>query len=175
MNKPLIIDCSLDMKYGDQLVDIDRFHFQEEPTTVAKQWAEKKPWMYTVLRRGDSVKGYGIVIPLKKLLFEAIRNGEVWEDGIGLEYIADIHPFGFYIASIASSPEASERERTMLVGATIGQVLKAPIETITIAISDSGERMCKMVKMDPKWSSLAIKGVGDYKPTMFSKQPERRN
>ncbi|MBN2043127.1 MAG: hypothetical protein JW754_04960 [Candidatus Aenigmarchaeota archaeon] len=164
----IIIDDHLERKYWGQLMEIDRLAYSKEPNPAEMEWAEKRPEMYTVLRRGEKVFGYGLVIKMKSTAMKAMKKAELWEDGIGLDCIANRSPLGYYVASIATLPGSTERERAITVGATVGQILKAPEEVIAIPVSESGDRICRMIRMEPLWSSLVLKGMNGYRPTLYS-------
>jgi hypothetical protein len=60
----------------------------------------------------------------------------------------------------------------MIVGSTICSVLRAPRETMAIAVSEAGARIAEMIKITPRWSILNLRSLDDYRPTMFSKPAE---
>lgn len=173
MNPPLVIDNKLERAYLDQLVALDRTAYHQEPTRVSLDWAERRPEMYTILRRGDYVVGYGLVLPLRQAPFEALQDGNIWEDELLVSCLSDSStPDGYYLASIVAVPNATARERAMIVGVTVGPLLRAPRETIAIPVSSAGERICHILQMQQRWSSLVLPGLDGYRPSLFAKVAE---
>lgn len=170
----LEIDAKLSSTYLDQLLEIDRQAFGiENPDPVSLSWAEKRPELYTVLRQGEEVRGYGLTLPLRKAMHEALKQGQAWEEDLALSALATGKPAGHYLAAIAAVPNATERERALLVGATIGPLLRAPEEIIAIPVSQAGDRICSMIHMNPRWSSITRKGLNGFKPMLYTKEPWR--
>ncbi len=174
MNSPLTIDFKLQKEYFGQLIDIDKAVFQQEPRPNQVAIAEKRPELYTIIRRGDKVVGYGLVLPLRKAALTALKEGRIWEDELDLGCLTDRLPTGFYISSIAAIQDASERERAMIVGSTVSPPLRIPIETIAIPISEAGDRICRnLLRMIPFQSRPEIKGIGGYTPTTYQHGGDR--
>ncbi len=169
MNNPLTIDFKLQKEHVGKLIEIDRIAYQQEPHQNQLLIAERRPELYTIVRRGDHVVGYGLVLPLRKAVFKALKEGRMWEDELGFDCLTDRLPAGFYIASIAAKLEASQRERAMIVGSTVSPPLRARAETIAIPISDAGDRICRnLLRMSPILSNPALKGLAGYVPTVYS-------
>ncbi len=168
MNSPLTIDFKLQKEHFGQLIDIDRAVFQQEPHQNQIAIAERRPELYTVIRRGNDVVGYGLVLPLRKTALKALKEGRMWEDEIGLDCLTD-RPVGFYISSIAAKLDASERERAMIVGSTVSPPFREKHETIAIPISEAGDRICRnLLRMMPVRSRTELKGLDGYIPIVYS-------
>ena len=169
MNNPLTIDFKLHKGHIDQLTAIDRVVYHQEPDQNQMAIADRRPELYTIIRRGDFVIGYGLVLPLRKAVFKALKTGQIWEDEINLECLTERLPTGLYITAIATVPGASERERAMLVGSTVSPALRTPIETITVPISEAGDRICRnLLRMTPMRSRTELKGIAGYIPTIYT-------
>jgi len=172
MPSSLELDATLKRRYVGQVVELDRINYQQAPFPAALAWAEQRPWMYTLLRRGETVLGYGLVIPLIKSAFEALKEGRMWEDEITLNYIAENSPRGYYLASIAANPEANYRERALIVGSTVGSLLRSPQEVIAVPISEAGDKIARMIHMEERWCSLKLPGIEKYRPKLFARLSE---
>lgn len=173
---PLTIDFKLQKEFRDQLIDLDRTVYQQEPYQNQLLIAERRPEAYTIIRRGDQVVGYGLVLPLRKAAFDSLKKGKIWESELDVKCLADRTPAGFYISSIAARPDASERERAMIVGSTVSPPLRINFETVAIPISEAGARICiNLLRMTPVWSNPEWKGLGDYIPTLYRKGEQNEN
>ncbi len=170
MNNPLTIDFKLQREHFGQLIDIDRIVFRQEPHPNQVAIAERRPELYTVIRRGDHVVGYGLVLPLRKAALTALKEGKIWEDELNIGCLTDRLPAGFYISSIAAIQDASERERAMIVGSTVSPPFRTPFETIAIPISEAGNRICRnLLRMIPVRARTEVKGIDGYTPTTYQR------
>ncbi len=169
---PIELDARLERKYVDQVIELDRANYEQDPFPAALAWAEQKPWLYTLLRRGETVLGYGLVIPLIKNAFEALKEGRIWEDEITLDDISETSPDGYYLASIAASADANYRERALIVGSTVGQLLRISKEVIAVPISEAGEKIARMIHMEEWRCSLKLPGIETYRPRLFVRPVE---
>ncbi len=178
MKKQIVLDNELDRKYLGQLCEIDWTAFKLEPTAQAVEWAEENPWMYHVLRRGDDVLGYTLVMPLKKRAYDAMKQGRIFEDELELRDIDNNNPKGLYIGSIAASPKVRFNKHPFVTGTLCGvlggQLGRSSREVIAIPFTKTGQKLAEMLKMRPIDSELDIQGVGGYSPRVFVKQPYER-
>ena len=145
----LILDPELDRSYIEQLCDIDRISFQSEPFQNALEWAKQKPWMYSVLRRGNDVLGYTLIMPLRKNAYESIKKGRMWETEISVIDIDNTHPEGFYLASIASARITRNRFpfiNGILCGIAGGQLERASLEIMAIPVTRVGQKITTKFK-----------------------------
>ena len=174
----LLLDNELDKAYLEQLCDIDRAAYQLEPTPQALVWAERKPWMYHILRRGDEVLGYTLVIPLRKIAYDAMKQGRIWEEELRVSDIDGTDPKGFYGGSIAASPKVRFNRQPFITGTLCGilggQLGRSSREIIAIPITEAGQNLAEMLKMFPITSELDIKGVDGYSPKVFFKPLYKR-
>lgn len=166
----LELDPTLNRHYLDQMIELDKVNYGNYPGENFLDIAQRFPWAYTVLRRGHNVLGYGLALPLKKNAFDALKVAHMDEEELNSKHIGELSPAGFYFASLAVSPDANYRERAMIVGATVGPLLRLSTETIALAVSSQGEKVLKMIHMNPLWSSLNLRGLGGYRPMLYSKQ-----
>jgi len=169
----IVLDSALRREDIGQLCDIDRFNFNSEPTANAIELAERRPGMYHVLRRGDEVLGYTLVMPLRKITFDALKQGKIWEDELTVADVSN-SPGGLYICSVAASQRVKNRAPFVsgtLVGLVGGQVGRASTEVIAVPVTRVGEKIARMLRMVPVESELNVPGVDGYVPSMYVKPP----
>lgn len=168
MRLPLHMDARLDPKFLDQVIDIDWDAFNVGPEPFFLEMTQQHPELYVVARRGDQVKAYGLILPLRRVAFDAIKEGKLWETEFEMHDIDMINPHGFYIAAIAAHPRANIWEKGMLVGTTMGTVLRIPQEAIAVAVSQAGEDICHTYNLSPKEVDIPTTGVDGFVPRLYS-------
>jgi hypothetical protein len=92
------------------------------------------------------VLGYTAVFPLTASAYITLRDGINMDGNLNVRNIDPSNPFGLYIASIASLPEASKEFPSIgsrLVFPLVHQVNNSPYECMAIAVSDVGGRISK--------------------------------
>lgn len=163
------------------LADIDRTNFQCETSEVALAWANKFPWMYTLIERetpeGWVTMGYGLVIPTRKRVIEALRQGKIGEEDItGKEIKQPKDADGFYVASIGTTNEITTYESRTLVGAAFGEVLRESRPVVVVAVTSSGERIAREFGLTSNtYQNQRFRGVNGYVPRLLEKAPFTRN
>lgn len=177
MKRLLILDNELYERYLLQLCEIDRASFGSEPTPQAMQWAKAKPWMYYVLRAGEEVIGYTLVMPLREVAFNAMKKGELWENRLQVSDVADSDPKGFYVASIAASNRMLRYSFVVgtLCGILLGELGRCSKPVIAVPITRTGQKLAEILGMSPIPSELRITGVGGYLPRVFYKPEYEKN
>ena len=168
MRVPLHMDARLDPEFLDQIIAIDWEAFNEGPDPFFLQMTETHPDLYVVARRGKQVKAYGLVLPLRKVAFDAIKAGKMWETELALRDLDLSNPHGFYVAAIAAHPRANIWERGMLVGSAMGTVMRVPQETIAVAVSQAGQDICHTFNLSPKEVDIPTTGVNGFVPRLYS-------
>jgi hypothetical protein len=174
MKTPFVIDNEVRREYFEQLFRIDASSFSEEPTENEIAWAEERPWMYRVLRRRNDVLGYTLVMPLRKVAFDALRSGRIWEHDIRVKDISD-DPEGFYIGSVASSPSVRLIQPVItgtLLGVMAGQVGRSNKEVMAVPVSRVGEKIAQTIQMQPLDIFPEAPGVKGHVPQVYVKGPD---
>jgi hypothetical protein len=169
------VKFGLDKGEMAQIVDIDRQVYGSEPFAVAFQWAEHRPEMYTLITREstknvDRVLGYGLVMPLRKIALDALKDGKMGEEELELKYLAEKDPEGFYIASLAVNPSIRSKfpiVSGLIIGNTIAPAIKGDRETLAVTVTRAGENMCKLYGMKQVGENNLFKTMEDHKPKVF--------
>jgi hypothetical protein len=135
--------------------------------------AEKTPWLYHVLRQGNNVLGYTLVLPLRKTAFNEMKTGEIWENELGFSDINEVNPEGFYLSSVAASSKVISAQQNYITGRLCGvaggQLGRSSKPVIAVPITEKGQSILEMLNMKPIESNLDIKGVNNYKPKVWFK------
>lgn len=172
MTHKLFVHPRIEREHFNQIAEIDRAAYNQEPDETTLSWAERKPWMYTVLTVGKQVQGYGVVIPVNHFAHEALKRGEMAENELRLKYIAlPDEASGLFIASIAASLKAHSVISSRLAGYVNGSILKVPKEVFAITVSRNGDSMAREIGMQELPYQGPFKGLDDYVATLFVKQP----
>jgi hypothetical protein len=174
MSTHIVIDNELDMKYIGQLFDIDKYNFGIEPAKNFLEMSERYPWMYHVLRKGDQVLGYTLVMRLREAAHEALKTGAIWEDELSWTDIDVEGPGGLYLSSVAAAESVKGKYpfvSGLLCGIVGGQLGRLSEEVIAIPVTKSGQNIVDMLKMHPIESELNIEGIDGYSPKVYVKEP----
>lgn len=163
----------LENKHLKQIIDIDREQFEIEPSDAALACVEQKPWIYTVLEKDEEVIGYGQVLPLNRFAFNGLKNGDLGEDELFPKHIMTYQDcYGLYIGSIAVNEKANPIERSRLVGMVMGQILRMPVKTIAVTVSNIGDSIAKEIGMAGSiHTGENFKGIKGYTPMIYSLDP----
>lgn len=169
----IILDPKLDTrKYGEQLEQLDIATYGTEADPTMQEIALAFPQLYRVLRRDDQVLGYTLAIPLKEDFFNAMKNGEVWEQNISVD---DIDPSGsgLYIASIAASPKIKNKV-PFLSGTLVGNLAERAIsfngEVIATPVTRTGENLARILSMSPTNNFPETNSQFKLKPRIWTRK-----
>jgi hypothetical protein len=175
MNKHIIVDPRLEKRFLPQISDLDQINFKLEHPRNWIEISESRSDLYTLIRRGEEVLGYVLIMPLRRPTFEALKSGTLGDYEVGLRDLSE-NPAGIYVASVASSPRIRNKFGFiggLLVGIVGGQIAKVPTEVLAIPISRVGEHMARILQMEELQEYDLLPGVEGYQPRIFRRDPFR--
>lgn len=156
----------------DEVVAIDKYWFNQEPSQTQFEWVVNFPWLYSVLTNKRVVEGYSLVIPVDPFAHRALKMGEMGEDELTKRHIRSLDECsGLYLASVATRPEAKRSVRKQIVGIAQGQILRPKVEMFAIAISPAGDKIARELQMAEAEYTGPFSGLGDYRPKLFVQNP----
>jgi hypothetical protein len=169
----LSIDSQLKRKYVPQLEEIDFATYGIMPSENYRKIASRFPDAYKLLRFGDKVLGYTLLLGLNKNCLDALKQGKIGEEEISVRDISQTYPEGVYIASIASAPSMRNQKPFVsgtLVGSLTGRILDFRGEVIAMPVTRTGINLARMLSLEPTEIVSPTNQSYELVPTIWRKK-----
>lgn len=158
----------LEPLFLEQLINMDRYWFESEPSKTQLDWAEQKPWMYAILTQQEQALGYILTIPVNRFAHNALTRGDMDEDELTNKSITSFEECAaIYLAAIVSEPKAPKIITKKLVGIGEGLVLKSPKPVFGITVSKAGDSIVNELQMTQHPYNGPMQGIQGYTPKLF--------
>lgn len=170
--KSIKLDSRLKRKYIPQIAEIDFATYGAMPSENYEKIALRFPEAYKVIRFGNRVLGYTLVLGLNKRCLDALKQGRIGEEEINIRDISQTSPEGIYIASIAAANFVKNKKPFIsgtLVGILAGQVIDFRGEVIAMPVTRTGINLAKMISLKPTGINVPTDQNYELNPEIWSR------
>jgi hypothetical protein len=167
------MDSQLKREYIPQLEEIDFATYGTMPSENYRKIASRFPDAYKLLRFGDKVLGYILLLGLNKNCLDALKQGKIGEEEISVIDISQTDPAGIYIASIASAPSVRNQKPFVsgtLVGSLAGRILDFRGEVVAMPVTRTGTNLARMLSLEPTEVMSPTDHSYELAPTIWRKK-----